>query len=82
MAPDGSEVRLLAHCSRGSMAQFTLPPGAVSKPVAHRSVEEVWLVIRGTGRMWRKLGSVEETVALAPRRLARHSGGRPFPVPQ
>jgi mannose-6-phosphate isomerase-like protein (cupin superfamily) len=66
MAPDGSEVRLLAQCSRGSMALFTLPPGAVSKAVAHRTVEEVWLVISGTGRMWRKLGDDEETVTLSP----------------
>ena len=65
-APDGSEVRILAATSRGSMAQFTLGPGAVSKPVAHRSVEEVWLVMRGTGRMWRKLGGDEETVVLRP----------------
>ena len=66
MAPDGSEVRLLAQCSRGSMAQFTLPRGAVSKAVAHRTVEEVWLVIAGTGRMWRKLGGDEEIVPLSP----------------
>jgi mannose-6-phosphate isomerase-like protein (cupin superfamily) len=66
IAPDGSEVRLLAQCSRGSMAQFTLPPGAVSKPVAHRSVEEIWLVIRGKGRIWRKLGIMEETIDLSP----------------
>jgi mannose-6-phosphate isomerase-like protein (cupin superfamily) len=66
IAPDGSEVRLLATASRGSMAQFTLPPGGVSKPVAHRTVEEVWLVIRGQGRMWRKLDGAEETVHLLP----------------
>jgi mannose-6-phosphate isomerase-like protein (cupin superfamily) len=66
MAPDGSEVRILAASSRGSMAQFTLPPGGVSKAVAHRSVEEVWLVMSGTGRMWRKLGADEETVDLRP----------------
>lgn len=66
MAPDGSEVRILASSSRGSMAQFTLPPGAVSKAVAHRSVEEVWLVTGGVGRMWRKLGSRQETVELRP----------------
>ena len=66
MAPDGSEVRLLASCASGSMALFTLPPGAVSKAVAHRTVEELWLVIAGTGRMWRKLGTEEETVALTP----------------
>ena len=66
MAPDGSEVRILAACSRGSMAQFTLAPGAVSKAVAHHTVEEVWLVMRGQGRMWRKLGDAEEVVALRP----------------
>ena len=66
MAPDGSEVRILAGTARGSMAQFTLPAGAVSKAVAHRSVEELWLVMTGTGRMWRKLGSTEEVVPLSP----------------
>lgn len=66
IAPDGSEVRILAASARGSMAQFTLPPGAVSKAVAHRSVEELWLVLRGRGRMWRKAGGREETVELRP----------------
>ena len=66
IAPDGSEVRILASTSRGSMAQFTLPPGAVSKAVAHRTVEEVWLVTHGTGRMWRRLGDAEVTVELRP----------------
>jgi mannose-6-phosphate isomerase-like protein (cupin superfamily) len=66
IAPDGSEVRLLAASRRGSMAQFTLPPGAVSKPVAHRTVEEVWLVMSGQGRMWRALDHTEEVTALQP----------------
>ena len=65
-APDGSEVRILAATSRGSMAQFSLPPGAVSKPVAHRTVEEVWLVTHGSGRMWRRLGDNEVVVDLRP----------------
>ena len=66
IAPDGSEVRILATTARGSMAQFTLPPRAVSKAVAHRSVEEVWLCTHGLGRMWRRLGEVEVTVDLRP----------------
>ena len=66
VAPDGSEVRILAATSRGSMAQFTLPPGSVSKAVAHRTVEEVWLCTHGTGRMWRKLAEAEVTVDLRP----------------
>ncbi len=46
-APDGSEVRLLATTARGSMAHFRLPAGAVSKAVAHRTVEEVWYFTGG-----------------------------------
>jgi mannose-6-phosphate isomerase-like protein (cupin superfamily) len=64
MAPDGSEVRLLAATERGSMAHFRLPAGAVSKAVAHRTVEEVWFFTAGRGEMWRKSGEGEETVAL------------------
>lgn len=65
-APDGSEVRILAATSRGSMAQFTLPPGAISKAVAHLSVEEVWLCTHGRGRIWRKFDGDDVTVELRP----------------
>jgi mannose-6-phosphate isomerase-like protein (cupin superfamily) len=30
----------------------------------HRTVEEVWYVLQGSGRMWRRLGDAEEIVAL------------------
>jgi mannose-6-phosphate isomerase-like protein (cupin superfamily) len=66
IAPDGSEVRILCRVSRGSLANFTLPPLAVSKAVAHRTVEEVWYVISGRGRMWRKFGRDEEVTELRP----------------
>ena len=66
IAPDGSEVRVLCQVAGGSMAHFTLPPNMVSKAVAHRSVEEVWCVISGQGRMWRRLGDREEIVAVKP----------------
>ena len=65
IAPDGSEVRTLAAASRGSMAQFALAPGAVSRAVAHRSVEEIWLFTGGRGRLWRRLGTQEETVEVS-----------------
>ena len=41
IAPDGSEVRILANTARGSMAEFLLPPGKTSIAVAHNTVEEV-----------------------------------------
>jgi mannose-6-phosphate isomerase-like protein (cupin superfamily) len=43
---------------------FSLPPGAVAKAVAHRTVEELWYVVAGRGRLWRKLGQEEEIVEL------------------
>jgi mannose-6-phosphate isomerase-like protein (cupin superfamily) len=66
LAPDGSEVRLLSSAARGSMAHFRLNPGQASKAVAHRSVEEVWYILAGQGRMWRKLGGAEEVTQLRP----------------
>src|SRR6516225_7831943 len=66
IAPDGSEVRVLCQLSRGGLAVFSLAPKAVSKAVAHHTVEEVWYVTSGYGRMWRKLGQHEEIVDLGP----------------
>ena len=66
IAPDGSEVRILCQMERGSMAHFTLPPGAVSIAVAHHTIEEVWYFASGRGRIWRRLGRVEEIVEVGP----------------
>jgi mannose-6-phosphate isomerase-like protein (cupin superfamily) len=60
IAPDGSEVRVLCGLSRGGLAVFSLQPDSVSKAVAHRTVEEIWYVLSGRGRIWRKLGRQEE----------------------
>ena len=66
IAPDGSEVRVLCASPRGSMALFTLAPGMVSRAVVHRSVEEIWYVVSGSGRMWRRGATREEIVAIGP----------------
>jgi mannose-6-phosphate isomerase-like protein (cupin superfamily) len=65
IAPDGSEVRLLASNHAGSMAHFRLLPGQISQAVAHRSVEELWYVVSGTGAIWRKRGDEEMVLPLA-----------------
>lgn len=64
IAPDGSEVRLLAASGRGSMAHFRLVAGAVSKAVKHRGVEELWFFTAGEGEMWRKSDAGESMVAV------------------
>ena len=66
LAPDGSQVRILLSLTGGSMAHFRLAPGSVARAVAHRTVEELWFFTRGRGRMWRRLGGEELTVAVAP----------------
>lgn len=66
IAPDGCEVRILAGTGRGSMAHFTLGPGAVSRAVAHRTIDEVWYFLTGTGRMWRRFEEQEDIVDVAP----------------
>jgi len=57
IAPDGTEIRLLATdaqgATRASLCEVRLPAGAVSRPVYHRSVEEIWYVLAGRGQVWR-----------------------------
>ncbi len=60
-APDGSEVRFLVAGRRGSMAHFRLQPGQIALAIFHRSVDELWFVMAGNGRIWRK-GPMGETV--------------------
>ena len=57
IAPDGSEIRLLVDgrhgAGRSSMVEVTLPAGEVSRPVYHRTVEEIWYILEGEGWVWR-----------------------------
>ncbi len=65
-APDGASVQVLLSLRGGSMATFTLQPGQVSAAMTHRSVEELWYVVAGRGRMWRRDAAREEVVVLEP----------------
>jgi len=66
IAPDGSAVRVLARVPGCSTAQFELGPKQISTAVASRTVDEIWFVTGGRGRIWRKLRDQEETVDLFP----------------
>ncbi len=65
LAPDGSQVRALLRLAAGSMAHFRIEPGQTSIAVAHRSVEELWYVVSGSGEIWRRQGDREEVATLA-----------------
>jgi mannose-6-phosphate isomerase-like protein (cupin superfamily) len=66
LAPDGSEIRLLAAMDRGGLCHCLLPPGATSVAVRHRSVEEIWYCIQGSGQLWRESEVDTQVVQLAP----------------
>ena len=66
LAPDGSEIRFLPRVAGGSMVHCTLPTGAVSLAVAHRTVDELWYVLAGSGELWRRQGDHEEVERLRP----------------
>jgi mannose-6-phosphate isomerase-like protein (cupin superfamily) len=68
-APDGSEVYFLVppHETRGfrgdpgvgdagraSLVEVRLPAGRASRPVRHRTVEEIWYFVAGRGQVWRQ----------------------------
>jgi mannose-6-phosphate isomerase-like protein (cupin superfamily) len=66
LAPDGSEIRLLPNGKGGGLAHCTLAPGRTSLAVRHRTVEEIWYFLEGTGEVWRKFGGKENTIKVEP----------------
>ena len=62
LAPDGSEIRVLAGTERCSMAHGLLPPGGVSRAIRHRTVEVIWYVLSGGAEIWRRLGDNEQVI--------------------
>ena len=64
LAPDGSEIRLLAQATGGGLAHCRLPIGGISTAVQHQTVDEIWYFLSGTGEVWRKLGDLDEMTAV------------------
>lgn len=65
LAPDGSEIRLLASSDKGGLCHCTLPVGKFTTAVSHRSVTELWYFIDGSGEVWKKAGDQEELASVA-----------------
>jgi mannose-6-phosphate isomerase-like protein (cupin superfamily) len=79
IAPDGSEIYYLVPPSptsaareddgvsavrRASVVEVRLRAGRVTSAVRHRTVEEIWYFLAGTGRVWRM--SPDGTVRVTP----------------
>ena len=71
-APDGAEIRVLIDRPQGatrlSLAEALVKPGERTACVSHRTIEEIWYIVRGTGRFHRLApdGSEEQTTEVAP----------------
>ena len=65
-SPAGAEIRYLMEGDTGGMIHSTVPPGQVNRATIHATVSEFWHVLSGTGRIWRRDGSGEQTVVLEP----------------
>ncbi|NKB97092.1 MAG: cupin domain-containing protein [Pseudomonadales bacterium] len=46
------------------MGHFTIPAGQTIRAVCHKTVDEIWYVLTGTGQMWRKHQNEELVVSL------------------
>ena len=68
VAPDGSEIYFRVTDARNaSLVEVLLPPGRTSRPVRHRTVEEVWYFLSGSGDVWlRSPDGVCTTLAVGP----------------
>ena len=51
-APDGSMLNPLLALARGSLSRFRLRAGITSAAVMHRTVEELWYCLGGSGELW------------------------------
>lgn len=64
-APDGSEVRVLLRNSGNSVAHFSFQPGQISRPVRHRSIDEIWFFLTGSGELWRSNDDQQQIIKIS-----------------
>jgi mannose-6-phosphate isomerase-like protein (cupin superfamily) len=72
-APDGADIYFrVLDADRASVVEVELAPGRTSRPVRHRTVEEIWYFLSGSGYVWLRSpdGASAETRRVAPGDLA------------
>lgn len=53
VAPDGSDIYFrVLDAERASVVEVVLAPGRTSRAVRHKTVEEVWCFLAGSGDVW------------------------------
>lgn len=66
IAPDGSEIRELVKSETTGLAHCILPAGRISQAVKHKTVYEIWYIVSGKGKLWRKNSTSEIIIDLTP----------------
>jgi mannose-6-phosphate isomerase-like protein (cupin superfamily) len=68
IAPDGSEIYfLVGDARRASLVEVRLGAGQTTKAMRHRTVEEIWYVLAGEGRVWQQCpGEAAEVKDVSP----------------
>jgi mannose-6-phosphate isomerase-like protein (cupin superfamily) len=69
IAPDGSEIYFrVDDATRASLVEVVLAPGRTSRPIRHRTVEEIWYFLAGSGEVWLRSpdGTVDSIRSIEP----------------
>jgi mannose-6-phosphate isomerase-like protein (cupin superfamily) len=70
---------MVVDAERASLVEVRLGASRISRPVRHRTVEEIWYVGAGQGRVWRQPpGGPGETVTVKPGDALRIPTGYAF----
>jgi mannose-6-phosphate isomerase-like protein (cupin superfamily) len=64
ISPAGAEVRVLMSNPMASITHCTLKNGITSKAIVHKTVNEIWHVISGSGEIWRRQNGIDSITKL------------------
>lgn len=65
-SPAGADIRFIMDGATGNMIHSTVPPGQINRATVHRTVNEFWYILEGSGEIWRSDGSEERITSLRP----------------
>ena len=68
IAPDGSQIYFrVLDAARASVAEVVLAGGKTSRAIRHKTVEEIWFMVAGSGDVWLRSpdGATTETTSVS-----------------
>jgi mannose-6-phosphate isomerase-like protein (cupin superfamily) len=61
-APDGSYIWKLPDVRHAGLCKCVLPAGHISSAKRHKTVDEIWHFVSGSGQLWRKRDGEKEII--------------------